>query len=165
MSGHRPPAPLDEVDLQLLDALRADGRARASTLARLLRLSEAAVGARLRRLVSSGVLTGIHAEIDPQALGRPLQAIARVRYGPVPLDFERLAARIPAVQGGLALAGEADLELHLACVDQQELHAAVAELRLSGAAAVQVELVLRRLVPVAAGLPTLTSAGVGAGAA
>ncbi|MER8187203.1 Lrp/AsnC family transcriptional regulator [Kitasatospora sp. NPDC094015] len=148
MSGDGPPAALDEVDLQLLSALRVDGRARASTLARRFRLSEAAVGARLRRLVGRGVLTGVHAEVDPRALGRPLQAIARVRHGPVPLDFDQLAARIPALQGGLALAGEADLELHLACIDQQELHAVVAELRRCGAA-VRVELVLRRLVPVA----------------
>ncbi|MFI6444128.1 Lrp/AsnC family transcriptional regulator [Kitasatospora sp. NPDC050543] len=148
-----PAARLDEVDLQLLSALRADGRVRASALARRLQLSEATVGSRLRRLADSGVLTGVHAEVDPGALGRPLQAIARVTHGPVPLDFHRLAARLPAVQSGLSLAGDADLELHLACADQHELHAVVAELRLAGAARVQVELVLRRLLPEAPALP------------
>ncbi|MDH6575434.1 hypothetical protein [Kitasatospora sp. MAP5-34] len=83
----------------------------------------------------------------PCGLGRPLRAVARVRYGPVPLDFEWLAERIPAVESGLALAGDADLELHLACVDQRELRTVVNELRRSGAARVQVELVLRRLIP------------------
>ncbi len=83
----------------------------------------------------------------PCGLGRPLRALARVRYGPVPLDFDRLAERIPAVESGLALAGDADLELHLACVDQRELRTVVTELRRAGAARVQVELVLRRLTP------------------
>ncbi|GAA2151255.1 hypothetical protein GCM10009760_46420 [Kitasatospora kazusensis] len=83
----------------------------------------------------------------PRGLGRPLRALARVSYGPVPLDFERLAERLPAVESGLALAGDADLELHLACVDQRELRTVVSELRQAGAARVQVELVLRRLTP------------------
>lgn len=78
---------------------------------------------------------------------RPLQAIIRVRYGPQPLEFDRLSARFPAVLSGLALAGEADLELQLACADHQELHSVIAELRQAGASHVQVEIVLRRLVP------------------
>ncbi|GAA0673388.1 hypothetical protein GCM10010193_27640 [Kitasatospora atroaurantiaca] len=101
------------------------------------------------------LLRAVRAEVDPRALGRPLQALARVTQGPVPLDFEQLAARIPAVQSGLALAGEADLELQLACVDQDELQAVVAELRRSGAARVRIELVLRRLVPAAARTPVV----------
>ncbi|GAA2751351.1 MULTISPECIES: Lrp/AsnC family transcriptional regulator [Kitasatospora] len=147
MTRHQSPYQLDDVDLALLRALRADGRTRASTLARRFCLSETAVGARLRRLAASGALTAVRAEIDPDILGRPLQAVVRVRYGPEPLDFDRLAARHPAVQSGLALAGEADLELQLACTDQRELHAVVAELRHAGPARVQVELVLRRLAP------------------
>ncbi len=83
------------------------------------------------------------------AAPRPLRAVARVKCGPAVPDFEQLATRIPAIQWGLALAGDADLELHLACVDPQELREVVAALRLAGAARVQVELVLRTLLPVA----------------
>ncbi|MFE7564909.1 hypothetical protein [Kitasatospora sp. NPDC057500] len=78
---------------------------------------------------------------------RPLQALARVSYGPVPLDFDRLAAEIPAVQSGLALAGDADLELRLACTGPEELRAVSAALLRAGAAHVHVDLVLRALVP------------------
>ncbi|MFE7193002.1 hypothetical protein [Kitasatospora sp. NPDC057541] len=78
---------------------------------------------------------------------RTLQALARVSYGPVPLDFERLAAEIPAVQSGLALAGDADLELRLACTGPEELRAVSAALLRAGAAHVRVDLVLRALVP------------------
>ncbi|WP_405019878.1 Lrp/AsnC ligand binding domain-containing protein [Kitasatospora sp. NBC_00070] len=88
----------------------------------------------------------------------PLRAVARVRSGPARLDFEQLAARIPAVQWGLALAGDADLELHLACRDPQELREVVATLRRAGAAGVQVELVLRTLLPAAAAPSTVLPA-------
>ncbi|MFC8450092.1 hypothetical protein [Kitasatospora sp. NPDC057223] len=95
-------------------------------------------------------MTALRTESGPRTPGRPLRAVARVTHGPVPLDFDRLADRLPALQWGLALAGEADLELHLACTDRHELRAVVADLCRAGAARVQVELVLRRLVPAGA---------------
>ncbi|GAA1392194.1 hypothetical protein GCM10009639_23250 [Kitasatospora putterlickiae] len=76
---------------------------------------------------------------------RPLLALARVSFGPVPLDFDRLAAELPAVQSGLALAGDADLELRLACTGPEELRAVSAALLRAGAAHVRVDLVLRAL--------------------
>ncbi|MFJ2867782.1 hypothetical protein [Kitasatospora sp. NPDC087314] len=78
---------------------------------------------------------------------RALHALARVSYGPIPLDFDRLAAEHPAVQGGLALAGDADLELRLACTGPEELRAVAAALQRAGAAKVKVDLVLRALTP------------------
>ncbi|GJF33871.1 hypothetical protein KNE206_65710 [Kitasatospora sp. NE20-6] len=87
-------------------------------------------------------------------------AVARIVHGPLPMDFEQLAARIPAVQWGLALAGDADLELHLACTDRHELRAVTSALRRAGAARVQVELVLRHLGPVTATDPTATDSAV-----
>ncbi len=78
---------------------------------------------------------------------RDLHAIARVSYGPVPLDFDRLAAEFPAVRSGLALAGEVDLELRLACTDLAELRAVAAALHRAGAARVHIDLVLRALIP------------------
>jgi len=140
VTEQRPPAQPDEVDVRLLSTRHADGRTRA--------------GMRMRRPTHGGV----PAEGDPRATGRPLQALARVTYGPVPLDFEQLAARIPAVQWGLTLAGDADLELHLACVDQQELREVVTGLRRAGAVRIQVELILRTLVPGAVSLPATTMA-------
>ncbi|WP_406195410.1 hypothetical protein OH807_07425 [Kitasatospora sp. NBC_01560] len=78
---------------------------------------------------------------------RPLHALARVGFGPVPLDFHRLAAEHPAVQSGLTLAGGADLELRLACTGPEELRAISTALLRAGAAHVQVDLVLRALRP------------------
>ncbi|WP_031072988.1 hypothetical protein [Streptomyces sp. NRRL WC-3742] len=86
---------------------------------------------------------------EPRTPGqaRSLRAVARISYGPVPLDFDRLAAELPAVQSGLALAGDADLELHLACTGPEELRAVAAALHRAGAAKVHIDLVLRALTP------------------
>ncbi|MEU8510712.1 hypothetical protein AB0C76_03845 [Kitasatospora sp. NPDC048722] len=96
---------------------------------------------------------------EEPAAGRPeparaLHALARVSFGPVPLDFDRLAAEHPAVQSGLALAGDADLELRLSCTGPEELRAVAAALQRAGAARVRIDLVLRALTP---GPPTLRS--------
>ncbi len=140
------PAPaLDDLDRRLLQALSEDGRARARTLARRFGLSESAVAARLRRLTSTGVVTGVHAGIDAAAIGRPLQIQIRLRLRPgaTATGVEQAAARMPAVYAGSVLAGDHDLELRLACRDAAELAASVAELRRCGAAECQVEVVLR----------------------
>ncbi|MFF2079334.1 hypothetical protein ACFVXG_31840 [Kitasatospora sp. NPDC058162] len=78
---------------------------------------------------------------------RALHAIARISHGPVPLDFDRLAAEFPAVRSGLALAGDADLELRLVCTGPEELRAVSAALHRAGAARVRIDLVLRSLTP------------------
>ncbi|MEU9075972.1 hypothetical protein ACFYUY_25630 [Kitasatospora sp. NPDC004745] len=78
---------------------------------------------------------------------RTLHALARVSHGPVPLDFDALAAEHPAVRGGLALAGDADLELRLACTGPEELREVAAALQRAGAAKVRIDLVLRTLAP------------------
>ena len=136
---------LDDLDRRLLQALSEDGRARARTLARRFGLSESAVAARLRRLTSTGVVTGVHAGIDAAAIGRPLQIQIRLRLRPgaTATGVEQAAARMPAVYAGSVLAGDHDLELRLACRDAAELAASVAELRRCGAAECQVEVVLR----------------------
>ncbi|MFB7615185.1 hypothetical protein [Kitasatospora sp. NPDC056181] len=85
---------------------------------------------------------------DPEpGAARSLHALARIRFGPVPLDFDRLAAEFPAVQSGLALAGDADLELRLACTGPEELRAVSTALQRAGAAHVRIDVVLRALVP------------------
>ncbi|GAA2983685.1 hypothetical protein [Kitasatospora sp. NPDC006786] len=87
---------------------------------------------------------------DPAVRAQParsLHAIVRISHGPVPLDFDRLAAEFPAVQSGLALVGEADLELRLACTGPEELRTIAAALHRAGAAKVHIDLVLRALTP------------------
>ena len=80
--------------------------------------------------------------------GRPLRIQVRLRLRPdvSPKAMETAAARLPAVYAGSVLAGDHDLQLHLACRDAAEVSASIAELRRNGAAECQVEVVLRGLL-------------------
>ncbi|WP_349743044.1 Lrp/AsnC family transcriptional regulator [Roseateles cavernae] len=66
---------LDDKAWLLLQALQSDGRAPLKTLAAATGLSIPATAERLRRLQEAGVISGIHAELDPLALGYAVRAI------------------------------------------------------------------------------------------
>jgi Lrp/AsnC family leucine-responsive transcriptional regulator len=81
---------VDDVNLQILRELQADGRLGHAELGRRVGLSAPAVAERVGRLVDAGVITGFHAEIDPRALGYALTAIIRIR--PAPRELPKVAA-------------------------------------------------------------------------
>jgi Lrp/AsnC family leucine-responsive transcriptional regulator len=82
---------LDEVNLQVLAELQAEGRIGMAELGRRIGMSAPAVAERVQRLERAGVIAGYHAEIDPGKLGFPVAAIVRIRPSPGQL------ARIPEV--------------------------------------------------------------------
>jgi DNA-binding Lrp family transcriptional regulator len=63
---------LDELDRQLLAALRANGREPVASLARMLGVTRATVTSRLDRLISSGTVIGfsvrVREELDPDSV-------------------------------------------------------------------------------------------------
>ncbi len=72
----------DDTDRLIAAALVADGRSTLKSLAEATGLSVSAVQARVRRLETSGVISGYTALIDPEAIGLPLAAIVAI----TPLD-------------------------------------------------------------------------------
>ncbi|MCR6491956.1 Lrp/AsnC family transcriptional regulator [Cellulomonas sp. P24] len=64
--------PLDDLDRRLISALRADGRAPVTALARQLGVTRATVTARLARLQVDGTILGfsvrVHEEQDPDSI-------------------------------------------------------------------------------------------------
>jgi Lrp/AsnC family transcriptional regulator, leucine-responsive regulatory protein len=139
------PRTLDEIDLRLLRALWQDGRARVRALARELDLADSAVSVRLRRLRDTGVLAGVHAEVDPAVLGLGTQALVGVRLS-AHVTFPVYEARLRtmrSVLGAVTLVGEFDLEVHLACRDMPDLERALAELRSAGAETTRTQLIAR----------------------
>jgi DNA-binding Lrp family transcriptional regulator len=69
---------LDEVDRALVGELVHDGRISVSTLAQRANVSRATAYARFERLISSGVITGFRATIDPTKAGLPIAALILV---------------------------------------------------------------------------------------
>jgi Lrp/AsnC family leucine-responsive transcriptional regulator len=74
---------MDTVDWAILTELQRDARLSLNEVSRRVNLSAPAVAERVRRLTDRGVLTGYAARVDPNALGRNVQAIVQLDcYGP-----------------------------------------------------------------------------------
>jgi Lrp/AsnC family leucine-responsive transcriptional regulator len=99
--------PIDPTDRRILSELAGDGRVSLAELGRRVSLSPPAVAERVQRLERAGAITGYHAQIDPRALGFPLQAIVRIRPGARQLPkIPELAAQIPEVAECVRVTGE-----------------------------------------------------------
>ena len=124
-------AALDDVDRAILRELERDGRQSNKDLASRVGIAPSTCHARVRALRESGVLRGFTAQVDPQALGRGLQAIiavrlqaaARARLG----RFARALAERPEVQDVYLLGGSDDVLVHVAVTDSQALRSFVVE--------------------------------------
>lgn len=137
---------LDRIDHIILSALIDDGRASYAELGKITGLSPHATAARVRRLVSEGIITGFTASISFEAIGRPLEAVINVRLAPTadPADFERIAAQMPAVRELAFVTGRFDYFVRVACVDADDLGATVLLLRReAGAVGTETHLVMR----------------------
>lgn len=124
-SRNKPPRPLDAIDRQIISLLRANGRMSNAALAAATSTAESTSHARVQALRDAGVITGIHAEVDPAALGRPLQALIFVRIHPgareeLQPQAERLA-QLPGVLSVFFLGGHFDLVIWVAMAGAAEL--------------------------------------------
>lgn len=70
---------IDEIDRGIISTLEHDGRASLAEIGKGVGLSGPAVGERLRRLQSDGVVEGFTVCVDTKALGYTLEAIVRIK--------------------------------------------------------------------------------------
>src|SRR6476619_1384989 len=70
---------LDATDRELIRLLAADARTPNNALAAQLGVAPSTCLGRMRALREAGVIRGYHADIDPDAIGVPLQAMIAVR--------------------------------------------------------------------------------------
>ncbi|GCD88071.1 Lrp/AsnC family transcriptional regulator [Nocardioides sp. LS1] len=122
---------LDEVDRALVQLLRLDGRMPNNELASRVGIAPSTCLTRLRKLRDAGVIRGFHADVDPAALGRPIQAMIAVQVrstarGAVD-EFVEGVQRLPAVQNVYFVSGSDDFLVHVAVSDTNELRALVSE--------------------------------------
>lgn len=123
--------PLDAVDVAILTELVADGRITNAALAGRVGVAESTCAYRVRALRSSGVLRKVTAQLDLVALGRPLQAVVKVRLGThdrahVHALLDQLVT-VPGVLRVLHVAGEDDFHLHVAVRGPEALRDLVLE--------------------------------------
>jgi DNA-binding Lrp family transcriptional regulator len=117
---------LDEIDLRIVDELRADGRLSVRALAEQVRISRANAYARLERLTSTGVITGFSATVDPVRLG--LSTSAYVTLSVRQNSWRDLKARlrdIPEVRHMALVGGDFDVILLVRAADNAALRRVV----------------------------------------
>jgi len=87
---------MGDIDQRILEVLLRDSRISLKQLAQQVGLFSPSISERLRRLEKRGVIRAFTVEIDPQALGYPLQAIVRIRPLPGKLQVvQNLIQQIP----------------------------------------------------------------------
>ncbi|GAA2875686.1 Lrp/AsnC family transcriptional regulator [Pseudonocardia halophobica] len=124
--------PLDPVDRAILAELERDARIPNNALAERVGIAPSTCLTRVRALRERGVIRGFHADVDPAATGRPLQAMVSVRLQAAARrrmrEFEEFVTSLPEVRDCFFLAGVDDYLLHVATADSAALRDFVVEL-------------------------------------
>ncbi|MFC5175606.1 Lrp/AsnC family transcriptional regulator [Nocardioides taihuensis] len=122
---------LDAVDRQLLADLALNARASNKELAAHVGVAPSTCSLRMRRLRDLGVIRGFHADIDPRALGRPIQALVAVRVQPAArAHIGALTSKLsslPGVTNVFFLAGPVDFHIQVAVASSDDLRDFVTE--------------------------------------
>ncbi|QCB50636.1 Lrp/AsnC family transcriptional regulator [Rhodococcus sp. PAMC28707] len=122
---------LDRIDRLIIDELVADGRATLATLAEKATLSVSAVQSRVRRLEARRVIRGYTAQVDPDALGRPLSAFVSITpIDPAqPDDAPARLRNIAAIESCHSVAGEESYVLLVRVESPRSLEGLLQEIR------------------------------------
>lgn len=120
---------IDSIDHALLRALQNDARQTNRDLAAATGVSPSTSLERIRLLRRRGIITGYHAAVDLEAIGRPVQALISVRIRPpartIIEGFRGWAAQLPETIGLFVTSGAYDFLLHIAAPDVNGVYAFV----------------------------------------
>ncbi len=115
----------------ILRELQQDGRTTKRALSEAVQLAPSTTLDRVRDLEARGVITGYHAEVSLEAVGRPMQAFVSIRVRPktqqvVDSLMDRLW-ELPETLGIYIVSGDVDFMVHLGVSDTQSLRSLVLE--------------------------------------
>ena len=115
----------DSVTIALLRELQKDARQTNKALAEKVGVAPSTCLERVRELQARGVIRGFRADVDPAAVGRPMEAILSVQQRAAHREaIEALleeTARLPETVRVMALTGTTDFIIHVAVRDMAHL--------------------------------------------
>ena len=122
---------IDAVDRQIIEQLQLNGRMTNAELAERVGIAPSSCVARVRSLVSRGIITGFTASVDPAVMGMTLQVLvsvtirsgARQRIS----EFSEELRALPEVLQLFFLGGVEDFIIHLAARDSDHVRDFVME--------------------------------------
>lgn len=116
---------LDRIDAEILRLLQNDARLSNKQIAATVSLAPSSVHDRIKRLWADGVLTGLHAEVTPQAMGVGLEALLMIELAKHERDtvdrFMEDIVEIPEVRSAHLITGRYDLVVHVVARDTRHL--------------------------------------------
>src|SRR5450631_4670884 len=116
---------VDETDRRILEVLAVEARIPNNALAERIGIAPSTCLGRVRAMVASGVIRGFYADIDPEAVGRPLQAIIAIRLQVdsrnIIHSFAKRLAGMAEVRNVFFVAGGHDFFVRVATHDITEL--------------------------------------------
>ncbi|TCT10287.1 Lrp/AsnC family transcriptional regulator [Paralcaligenes ureilyticus] len=115
---------LDHYDSRILAELQSDARISMAELGRRVHLSQPAVTERVRKLESSGVITGYRATVNVNRLGYGIRAVMRVSRAEY-ARVVKLIGQTPEVINAYNITGEDSWLLEIAVIDVAHLDAVV----------------------------------------
>lgn len=119
-------AELDAHDTRILSELQADARLSMAELGRRVHLSQPAVTERVRKLETSGIISGYRATVDLTQLGYGIRALIRVGR----VDYNRvvkLVEQTPECVNAYNVTGEDSWVLEIAVQDVAHLDTVVSK--------------------------------------
>lgn len=112
---------MDEIDLQILEALQKDGRTPFTTIAKQTDVSESTVRARYASMVEDGIVNTVSI-VDPFALGFQAPAIIAINVQSGMIDqVGEEVRKFPEVSYALLVLGNYDLIIEVFCRDMPHL--------------------------------------------
>ena len=112
---------LDRTDFEILRLLQKDARLTNKELASAVDLAPSSTHERVKRLWELGVLRGLHAEVDPHALGIGIEALLMIelsKHKRSNVDaFMQAVGEIPEVRAAFLLTGRWDVVIHVVARD------------------------------------------------
>lgn len=116
---------MDRIDFAILRHLQNDGRLPNKSLAARVGLAASSCFERVRQLRQRGIIRGVHAEVDPAALGIGLEAMYLVtlnKHSRATLqEFQQAMQALKEVRAVFLVTGRFDYMLHVAVRDTAHL--------------------------------------------
>ena len=120
---------MDATDWAIIRILQDDARISNRDLAARVHVSTSTSSERTRALYAAGVISGYHASIAMDALGRHVQALTAITVRPPTREhiegFRNWAAGLPEVMSVFVVSGGSDFLLHVGVPDTDALYAFV----------------------------------------
>jgi DNA-binding Lrp family transcriptional regulator len=125
---------MDDLDADILAALKRNARATLGAIGTEVGLSGPAVKRRIDRLERDGIIRGYTVLVDDRRLGNQLEAFAELTFaGDTRVrDIAAVGADMPEVAAVFTTAGDPDAIVHLRVSDVNHLSQAIDWLRRSG---------------------------------